>query len=78
MIDLAQKENQTRIRNNCHLLIGLVDLLSIFFLVLPLYPKNIDGMIYSVNLWEYTQIEMYNRVVYWIIFILMIVIGSMM
>ena len=72
LIDLAQKESTLNIRNNCHLLMGLVDLLSVFFLVLPLYPKNIDGFIYSVNLWEYTQLEVYNRMVYWIIFILMI------
>ena len=75
MIDLAQKESTLNIRNNCHLLMGLVDLLSVFFLVLPLYPKNIDGFIYSVNLWEYTQLEVYNRMVYWIIFILMIMSG---
>ncbi len=75
LIDLAQKENRTRIRNNCHLLMGLIDLLCIFCIVLPLYPENIEGMICSVNLWDYTQIEMYNRVVYWVIFILMMMIG---
>ena len=76
LIDLAQNENRTRIRNNCHLLMGLIDLLCIFCLVLPLYPENIEGMICSVNLWDYTQIEMYNRVVYWVIFILMMMIGA--
>ena len=75
LIDLAQNENRTRIRNNCHLLMGLIDLLCIFCIVLPLYPENIEGMICSVNLWDYTQIEMYNRVVYLVIFILMMMIG---
>ena len=76
LIDLAQNENRTRIRNNCHLLMGLIDLLCIFCIVLPLYPENIEGMICSVNLWDYTQIEMYNRIVYWGIFILMMMIGA--
>ena len=59
----------------CELLFGIVDTLSILLIVLPLYPKTIDGHIYSVNLWSYTETALYNRVIYWGVFIALIGIG---
>ena len=38
-------------------------------ILLPLYPKTIDGFVYSVNLWMYTETAVYNRVIYWILFL---------
>lgn len=53
----------------------MIDLLSILLIVLPLYPQTIDGYVYSVNLWMYTETAVYNRRVYWILFLALIVSG---
>ena len=51
------------------LLFGMTDLFSLLMILLPLYPKTIDGFVYSVNLWMYTETAVYNRVIYWILFL---------
>ena len=75
IISIAEKENKSNIQNMCNLLFGMVDLLSVILIVLPLYPKTIDGYVYSVNLWMYTETAVYNRRVYWILFLSLIVSG---
>lgn len=75
IVSIAEKENKLNIQNICELLFGVTDLLSIALIVLPLYPKTIEGYIYSVNLWAYNETASYNRVIYWILFLLLIVVG---
>ena len=75
LIFIAEKENKSNIRNICDLLFGAADLLSFLLIVLPLYPKTVDGYIYSVNLWMYTETAAYNRMVYWILFLALMVSG---
>lgn len=43
--------------------------------VLPLYPKQTDGYIFSVNLFAYAQTTFFNLLTYWILFSVLIVIG---
>ena len=69
LIFIAQKENRSNIQNICDLLFGAADLLPFLLIVLPLYPKTVDGHVYSVNLWQYTETAVYNRVVYWVLFL---------
>ena len=75
LIFIAEKENQTNIDNICQMLFGFADLFSVIFIVFPLYPKNIDNYIFSVNLFEYTETSEFNLAVYWIMFILLILTG---
>ena len=75
LIFIAEKENKSNIRNICDLLFGAADLLSFLLIVLPLYPKTVEGYIYSVNLWMYTETAAYNRTVYWILFLALMVSG---
>ena len=75
LIFIAEKENQTNIDNICQMLFGFTDLFSVIFIVFPLYPKNIDNYIFSVNLFEYTETSEFNLAVYWIMFILLILTG---
>ena len=75
LIFIAEKENKTNIQNICEILVGIVDVLSVLLIILPLYPKTLDGYVYSVNLWEYTETAIYNRIIYWILFITLVVIG---
>ena len=75
LIFIAEKENQTNIDNICQMLFGFTDLFSVIFIVFPLYPKNIDNYIFSVNLFEYTETSEFNLAVFWIMFILLILTG---
>ena len=68
LILLAEKENRSNIHGICDLLLGVTDLLSLLLIVLPLYPKTVEGFVYSVNLWRYTETAAYNRTVYWALF----------
>ena len=69
LISIAEKENQSNIQSICDLLFGIVDLFSLVLIFLPLYPKPVDGYIYSVNLFEYEDTAVTIRVVYWTVFI---------
>ena len=75
LLSIAEKENKANIRDICNLLFGIVDICSFLLIFLPLYPNRIDGFVYSVNLISYAQIASVQRLVYWIFFLLLIVIG---
>ena len=75
LLFIAEKENKSNIRSMCNLLFGIVDLCFILLVVLPLYPNTINGYIYSVNLLAYTETSPMNRLVYCVLFGMMIVLG---
>ena len=75
LIDIAEKENKSNIRNMCDLLLGITDLFSVLLVILPLYPNTIDGFIYSVSLLNYSETAESNIIIYWIMFISLFVIG---
>lgn len=75
ILSIADKENKANIRNMCNLLFGIVDILSVMLIVLPLYPKPIDGYIYSVNLFGYTNIPTTLKSIYWAVFLTFIMLG---
>lgn len=77
MVSIAEKENKSNIRYTCDLLFGIVDLMSITLIILPLYPNLIDGYIYSVNLFAYTQTTTFNHVIYWTMFVALILVGGL-
>ena len=54
---------------------GFVDLLSLMLIFLPLYPKPVNGYIYSVNLFEYVDNNKWIITIYWIMFITLTIIG---
>jgi len=75
LILIAEKENKYNIRSMCNLLFGIVDLCFLLLVVLPLYPNTINGHIYSVNLFAYTEASTINRLVYCVLFGMMMVLG---
>ena len=75
LISIAEKENKRNIQFICSFLFGIVDLFSFLLIVLPLYPKTVDGFVYSVNLLAYREISELNRTLYWIMFLALILIG---
>lgn len=76
LVILAEAENRSNIRRICHLLSGMADLLHLGLILLPLYPRTVDGFVYSVNLRNYTETAPYNLAFYWIVFLLLAVIGG--
>lgn len=75
LIFLAEKENRSNIQNICDLLFSLTDLLSVLLILLPLYPETVDGYVYSVNLWMYDETAVYNRTIYWLLFLTQVAAG---
>lgn len=76
IISIAEKENKSNIQRICDLLFGIVDVFSFMLIILPLYPNPINGYIYSVNLFSYTETSAFNLFVYWIMFTALIIFGA--
>ena len=68
-LDLAQNEHQTKLQY----LYAFIDFLHIALIILPIYPKEIDGFIYCVNLWHYVSLATYNQYMYWLLFSVFII-----
>lgn len=75
LLSIAEKENRANLRGMCDLLLGLLDVFAIVLIVLPLYPNVVDGFVYSVNLFSYTQTTLLNRLLFWILIVFLVVIG---
>ena len=75
LISIAERENKTNIQRMCDFLLGIVDLLSFLLIALPLYPNTVDGYVYSVNLFAYTETTVFNKTVYWVMFVALVLVG---
>lgn len=75
LLSIAEGENRSNIRSICDLLFGMADALSFLLIVLPLYPRTVEGYVYSVNLFSYTETTALNRSVYWGMFLSLVFIG---
>lgn len=73
---IAERENESNIRNICDLLFGIVDLMSIMLIILPLYPMPMDDHIYSVNLFTYTETTFVQSIILWGMFVTLILTGT--
>ncbi|MBE6765075.1 MAG: helix-turn-helix transcriptional regulator [Ruminococcaceae bacterium] len=76
LISIAQKENKTNIRSLCSLLFGTVDLFSVILVILPLYPRTVDGHIYSVSLFSYTETAPFICWAHWVLFLFLVGLGA--
>ena len=76
LLTIAEKENESNLRNICDLLFGILDVCSFILIVLPIYPNVVDGFVYSVNLLAYSQTTLLNRILYWIMFTSLVAVGG--
>ena len=74
LLSIAEEEKESSIRSLCNLLFGITDILGVM-LIIPLYPKTIDRYIYSVNLLAYVEKTTWNRLIYWIVILSLILLG---
>lgn len=75
LISIAEKENKSNLNRVCDLLWGFVDLFSLMLIFLPLYPKPVDGYVYSVNLLGYVDSNTFIIRIYWALFISLTITG---
>ena len=75
LLFIAENENKTNIKNICELLFSIIDLFYVFLIVLPLYPDTVNGFVYSVSLLNYTEISEFNKIIYFISFFSLIILG---
>ena len=75
LLSIAEKENKSNIQKMCDLLFGMVDVCAFILIALPLYPKTVEGYIYSVSLFAYTETTPLNRTIYWVMFVSLIISG---
>lgn len=75
LISIAEKENESNIRRVCELLFGMVDVCSVLLVLLPLYPNRVGNFVHSVNLFSYTETTAFHRMIYWILFVVLILSG---
>ena len=68
LLNIAQQENKESIKGICDMLTGITDISTLALIVLPLYPNSLDGFIYSVNLFAYTQGTPLQRSLYWLMY----------
>ena len=75
LLSIAEKENKANLQNMCDILFGMIDVCSFMLIALPLYPNMVNGYIYSVNLWAYTQTTELNYLLFWIIYVSLVILG---
>lgn len=75
LITLARYENNSNISKIFSLIYAILDLLAISFIFLPLYGQSDGTYIHAVNLLKYTDTTPIILISYWIIFILIIILG---
>lgn len=68
LLSLAERENKGNLQRICNLLSGCVDVLAFLLIVLPLYPKAVDGYVYAVNLLAYGEATTRSLWPYWLLF----------
>ena len=76
LVTIAEKENRANIQKVLDYLIGLGDVLACGLIFLPLFPHPVDGMIYAVSLIEYSDVSSAIRLIYWILFVLLVAVGT--
>lgn len=72
-----QRENKRNIAKINNLFLGMADILALLLIFLPLYPKTVDGNLYSVNLIQYSGKSQFVLIMYWVLFSLLVVIGGL-
>jgi len=76
LISIAERENKSNIRNICDIIIGIADIFALLLIAMPLYPKTVNSIVYSVNLFSYAETSDLNLTVYWFMFLSLIAAGA--
>lgn len=75
LIDLAVTANRTSLSKAFGSIYAIIDIMAITFIFLPLYGQPSGAFIQAVNLVQYSHTSRGILMTYWIIFIMMIILG---
>lgn len=75
IIDIAKKENTSNIKRTNNLIYGLLDIISVFFVFLPLYAQKSENLVYSVSLISTNDINNIIKISYIVILSILSIIG---
>jgi transcriptional regulator with XRE-family HTH domain len=75
LLYIAENENKSKIKNICSMIFGFVDVFSVLLIILPIYPNNVDGFVYTVNLLNYTRASLWSLYIHWALFFSLILVG---
>lgn len=75
LINLAESENSSNIGKVYSLIYGLLDLMAIAFILIPFYGQQDSDMIRMVTLFKYDSMPVTIRTIYFILLILMFILG---
>ena len=76
LISIAEKENKSNIQRICNLLFGTIDLMSILLVLLPLYSRQMDGVVTAVNLWDFNPTNKWLSIICWLLISAWLVLGT--
>ena len=76
ILDIARQERENGVRTLSDRLFAAADLLALLLILLPLYPKPVDGYICGVSLPLYEGASPAIRAVYWGVFLALIAAGT--
>lgn len=76
LMDIAEKDAESRMRRASGRLFGAVDLSAFLLIFLPLYPNPADGYVDSVNLLAFANVSPAIRGIYWALFLALILAGA--
>lgn len=77
LLSIAERENKDHLRDLCDRLTGVVDLCSFLLILLPMYPQTVEGFVYSVNLFQYSEAASLIPRVYWVLFLGLMLTGGL-
>ena len=75
LIYIAEKENRTKVKSLCDSLFAAIDIMAVLLILLPLYPKHTENLVYSVNLFSHTDISQANLILHLIMFTSLVLLG---
>lgn len=75
LVSIAEKENRSNIQRICDVLFGTVDLIGILLALLPLYSRQMDNSVISVNLWEFKPANGWICIICWLLIVAFVLLG---
>ena len=75
LLSIAEKEGKSKIKSICGMIYGLSDIFYVLLIILPLYPNELDGFVYSVNLLNYESVSSLNLYILWTLLTSLVALG---
>ena len=75
LISIATRENEANLQKLNNMFFGIADFFALFLIVLPLYPLEVDGYVYSISLLSYAEGSPLNLIIHWALFLTLFSLG---